>query len=98
MDEGPYQAVHDVILAMIDDHADDDTIMLQAVVEAARDRYGNHALFPKGRSPTMSAPPRRTWKLVASSNGCPAAVPNASPGGARRSGQCPAHMRRRGQA
>ena len=49
MDEGPYQAVHDVILAMIDDHADDDTIMLQAVVEAPRDRYGNHALFPKGR-------------------------------------------------
>ena len=50
MDEAQYQAVHDLILEMIDDHADDDgTIRLQAVVEAAQDRYGNHALFPKGR-------------------------------------------------
>lgn len=50
MDEGQYRAVHDLILEMIDDHADDDgTIGLQAVVEAAQDRYSNHALFPKGR-------------------------------------------------
>ena len=50
MDEAQYQAVHDLILEKIDDHADDDgTIRLQAVVEAAQDRHRNHALFPKGR-------------------------------------------------
>ncbi len=50
MDQDQYQAVHDLILEMLDDHADPDgTIKLQAVVNAAQDRYGNHELFPKGR-------------------------------------------------
>ena len=50
MDQDQYQAVHDLILEMIDDHADDSgAIRLQAVVDAAQDRYGNHELFPKGR-------------------------------------------------
>ena len=39
MDQDQYQAVHDLILEMIDDQADDDgTIKLQAVVDAAQDR------------------------------------------------------------
>lgn len=50
MDEDQYQAVHDIILEMIDNHADGDgTIKLQEVVAAAQDRFGNHELFPKGR-------------------------------------------------
>jgi hypothetical protein len=50
MDQDQYQAVHDLILEMIDDHADDDgTIRLQTVVDAAQARYGTHELFPKGR-------------------------------------------------
>lgn len=50
MDQDQYQAVHNLILEMIDDHCDGDgTIKLQAVVDAAQDRYGNHDLFPKGR-------------------------------------------------
>ena len=50
MDQDQYQAVHDLVLEMIDDHADDDgTIRLQAVVDAAQERYGEHELFPKGR-------------------------------------------------
>ena len=50
MDQNQYQAVHEVILEMIDDHSDEDgTIRLQAVVDAAQDRYGNHELFPNGR-------------------------------------------------
>ncbi|MBT8166127.1 MAG: hypothetical protein KJP22_01230 [Acidimicrobiia bacterium] len=50
MDLDQYQAVYDLILEMIDSHADDDgTIKLQTVVDAAQDRYGRHKLFPKGR-------------------------------------------------
>ena len=50
MDQDQYQAVHDLILEMIDANADPDgTIKLQEVVNAAQDRYGNHELFPKGR-------------------------------------------------
>ncbi|MEM9514038.1 MAG: hypothetical protein AAGA42_04195 [Actinomycetota bacterium] len=50
MDADQYQAVHDLILEMIDDEsADDGTIKLQVVVNAAQDRFGNHELFPKGR-------------------------------------------------
>ncbi len=50
MDQHQYQAVHDLILEMIDDHADGGgTIKLQTVVDAVKDRYGNHKLFPKGR-------------------------------------------------
>ncbi len=50
MDEQQYQAVHDLILDMIDDEADaDGTIKLQTVVNAAQDRFGNHELFPNGR-------------------------------------------------
>jgi hypothetical protein len=50
MDQDQYQAVHDLILEMVDDHADPDgTIKLQEVVSAAQDRFCNHELFPKGR-------------------------------------------------
>ncbi|NNC78798.1 MAG: hypothetical protein HKN94_01480 [Acidimicrobiales bacterium] len=50
MDLDQYQAVHDHILEMLDDHADDDgTIKLQDVVDSAQDRFGDHELFPKGR-------------------------------------------------
>lgn len=50
MDEAQYQAVHDLILEMIDDCADDDgTIRLQSIVDEAQRRFGTHELFPKGR-------------------------------------------------
>ncbi|MEM8621734.1 MAG: hypothetical protein AAGF73_18665 [Actinomycetota bacterium] len=50
MDERQYEVVRELILEMIDVHADDDgTIALQLVVETAQDRYGDHELFPKGR-------------------------------------------------
>ena len=50
MDLDQYQAVHDLILEMIDDHADDDgTVRLQTVVDQVQERLGNHELFPNGR-------------------------------------------------
>jgi hypothetical protein len=50
MDVDQYRAIHDLVLEMIDEHADEDgTIKLQTVVDAAQHRYGNHELFPKGR-------------------------------------------------
>ena len=50
MDLDQYRAVRDLILDMIDDHADHDgTIKLQDVVDEANNRFGNHELFPKGR-------------------------------------------------
>lgn len=50
MDADQYQAVHDLILEMIDRDGDEDgTVALKDVVAAAQDRFGNHELFPKGR-------------------------------------------------
>ena len=50
MDAAQYQAVHDLILDIIDDDADDDgTIRLQHVVDSIQHRLGDSALFPKGR-------------------------------------------------
>ena len=50
MDLDQYQAVHDLILEIIDDHADvDGTIRLQTVVDTVQEHLGNHELFPKGR-------------------------------------------------
>lgn len=50
MDAEQYALVRSHILSMIDDEAGDDgTIRLQAVVEAAQERYGDHPLFPGGR-------------------------------------------------
>jgi hypothetical protein len=85
MDQDRYQAVHDLILDMIDNHADPDgTINLQTVVNAAQDRFGSHELFRKAGSPTTSATPRPTWKPAAKSNASHAPAPNASPAGATR--------------
>lgn len=50
MDERQYELMRRHILDMIDDDADEDgTIRLQAIVDAANDRYATHELFPKGR-------------------------------------------------
>ena len=51
MDEAQYEAMRSLILDTIDDEADDDgTITLKRIVEAAAERYGNHELFPTGRT------------------------------------------------
>lgn len=50
MDVSQWQAMRDHILEMIDAHAGaDGSVALQLVVEAARDRFAGHPLFPKGR-------------------------------------------------
>ncbi len=50
MDAAQYQAVHDLILEILDDDADSDgTIALQYVVRAIQHRLGTSPLFPKGR-------------------------------------------------
>ncbi len=50
MDAAQYQAVHDLILDIIDDAADPDgTVRLQHVVETIQHRLGGNELFPKGR-------------------------------------------------
>ncbi len=50
MDADQYQAVHDLILDLIDDDADPDgTVRLQHVVDTIQDRLGASELFPKGR-------------------------------------------------
>lgn len=50
MDLAQYEAMRTHILEMIDDEAaDDGTIRLQLVVDAAQDRFGNHELLPNGR-------------------------------------------------
>ena len=50
MDLAQYDAVREVILDVLDTHADDDgTVALQLVVHAAQDRLGDHELFPNGR-------------------------------------------------
>ncbi len=50
MDADQYQAVHDLILNIIDDDADrDGTIRLQHVVDTIQDRLGASDLFPNGR-------------------------------------------------
>lgn len=50
MDAGQYQAVHDLILDIIDDDADEDgTVRLQYVVDTIQSMLGEHELFPKGR-------------------------------------------------
>ena len=50
MDAAQYQAVHDLILGIIDDDADaDGTIALQHVVDTIQDRLGTSDLFPNGR-------------------------------------------------
>ena len=46
-----YDLMRAHILEMIDEHADPDgTIALREVVDAAQARYGNHPLFPRGRT------------------------------------------------
>lgn len=50
MDANQYQAVHDLILDIIDDDADPDgTILLQQVVDTIQHRLADSELFPKGR-------------------------------------------------
>lgn len=50
MDVVQWQLMRDHILEMIDAHAGPDgSVPLQTVVEAARERYADHAAFPKGR-------------------------------------------------
>ena len=50
MDAGQYQAVHDLILQIIDDDAQPDgTVRLQHVVDTIQHRHANSDLFPKGR-------------------------------------------------
>ncbi len=50
MDAAQYQAVHDLILEIIDDDAGPDgTVRLQHVVDAIQHRLGDSALFPNGR-------------------------------------------------
>jgi hypothetical protein len=50
MDAAQYQAVHDLILEIIDDDADPDgTVRLQHVVDTIQHRLGDTDLFPKGR-------------------------------------------------
>ena len=50
MDLAQYDLLRSHILEMVDDHAaDDGTILLKDVVEAAQDRFGDHELFPGGR-------------------------------------------------
>ncbi len=50
MDADQYQAVHDLILDIIDADSDPDgTIRLQHVVDTIQDRLGSSELFPKGR-------------------------------------------------
>ena len=50
MNAKQYQAVHDLILDIIDDDADPDgTVRLQHVVETIQHRLGGSELFPKDR-------------------------------------------------
>jgi hypothetical protein len=50
MDATQYQAVHDLILEIVDDDADaDGTVRLRDVVDAIQHRLGGSELFPKGR-------------------------------------------------
>lgn len=50
MDAAQYQAVHDLILEVIDDDAGEDgSVRLQHVVEAIQARLGDSELFPNGR-------------------------------------------------
>jgi hypothetical protein len=50
MDAAQYQAVHDLILEIIDDDADPaGTVRLQHVVDTIQDRLGNDERFPNGR-------------------------------------------------
>jgi len=50
MDAAQYQAVHDLVLEIIDDDADEDgTVALQHVVEVVQERLGASELFPNGR-------------------------------------------------
>lgn len=50
MDAAQYQAVHDLVLEIIDDDADPDgTVGLQHVVDTIQHRLGDGELFPKGR-------------------------------------------------
>ena len=51
MDEQQYELMRTHILDMIDQHAaEDGTIALRAVVDAAQERYATHPLFPGGRT------------------------------------------------
>ena len=50
MDAAQYEAVHDLILTIVDEHGDDDgTVALQHVVELVQERLGDSELFPNGR-------------------------------------------------
>ncbi len=49
MDERQYELMRSHILGMLDEAGGEETVLLQEVVAAAQDRYGNHELFPKGR-------------------------------------------------
>lgn len=50
MDLDQYQAVHDLILEIIEDDADDDgTVSLQHIVDEIQERLAGSGLFPKGR-------------------------------------------------
>lgn len=50
MDAAQYQAVHDLILEVLDEDADDDgTVRLQHVVDTIQSVLGDDELFPNGR-------------------------------------------------
>ena len=50
MDGQQYELMRSHILDMIDEHAaEDGTIALRDVVDAAQERYATHPLFPRGR-------------------------------------------------
>lgn len=50
MDAAQYQAVHDLILEVLDQSADDDgTVRLQLVVDTIQSVLGDDDLFPNGR-------------------------------------------------
>jgi hypothetical protein len=50
MDAAQYQAVHDLILEILDDDAQPDgSVALQHVVDTIQDRLGTNELFPNGR-------------------------------------------------
>ena len=82
MDQDQYEAVRELILEMIDDHAaDDGTIRLQTVSMQHRTATATTSCSRKAGSRTTSATPRPTWKPDARSSAFHAPAHSGSPAG-----------------
>jgi hypothetical protein len=81
MDVRQYELMRKHILDMLDDDAEDGTILLKVVVDAAQHRFARHELFPKGRVRNYCIFTKSTSKPAVRSNGFRTARRSASDGG-----------------